>query len=277
MGALNTIMNVKKAEPVLKPSSPVRKRLLGSLEMQTEVRKQPTTVGRLLSRIQPGPSPSLLLGRCADGLPFLIDLGDPHMGAILVSCDQGAGKTHQLQVLADSAVRLNAPSDLQIGVLTFKPGEWGAWERISHRAKFTQGIFAWYDPWAESLIQNLVELAEARQDGRRTGADVLLILDDLNFIEELSFEAQVNLHWLLAYGSQANIWVVGAINAHQAVQFRYWVGPFRTRIIGKISSAANAELLALRGDSTAESLEHGMFRVWTGSGWQTYRLPLLGD
>lgn len=277
MGALTTITTVMKAGDLPERVTTMRSRFRSSRHIGTVSSTRPVTVGELLSSIQRRAFPSVLIGVCADGLPFLIELGEPEMGAILVSCEKGTGKTHQLQVMADSALRLNGPSDLQLGVLTFKPSEWQAWEDSPRSRKYLQGIYAWYDPWAESFIQNLVELAEARQEGRRLGANVLVILDDLNFIEELSYEAQVNLHWLLEYGSQSDIWLVGAINAHQASNYRYWVEPFRTRIIGRVASGRNAEIIAMRPCPGAEGLPPGDFRIWSGHHWRIYRLPLLGD
>ena len=277
MGALSTFstnLNAEQSLDSLTRSRVTPRRLKSRL---TEPRKKPSTVGGLLKSIQACAFPAVLLGECADGLPFLVELGDPEMGATLVSCEKGTGKTHQLQVMAESATRLNAPSDVQIGVLTFKPDEWHSWERSAQHRKYLQGIYAWYDPWAEGLIQNLVDLAEARRGGDRTGADVLFIVDDLNFIEELSYEAQVNLHWLLEYGSQSHIWVAGAINAHLAADFSYWVDPFRTRIIGRVNSTENAGILGLVPNVWAGAVEPGTFRVRAGTEWRTYRLPLLGD
>ncbi len=235
-----------------------------------------TTVGRLLSCIRPYPRRSLLLGQCDDELPFILELGDPELGAILVSCEKGGGKTHQLQVMVDSAALLNTPSQLQIFILTFKPEEWQTWQTSAKRKKHLQGVFAWYDPWAESMLQSLVDLAEARREKQCLGADVLLILDDLNFVEDLSYEAQVNLHWLLEYGSQSAIWPVGAINAHQAKDFRYWVDPFCTRIIGQVKKLENHEILAMQPGPGTDKLEPAVFRAWLGNAWRTYRLPLLG-
>lgn len=278
MGALiNTY--VEKAQLhqnlVTRPMARVRSRYLPS------ARRRPLpgslTVGSLLRTIQPGPTRSLLLGQCEDGRPFLVELGDPEMGSILVSSDKGCGKTHQLQVMVDSALRLNPPSSLQFGVLTFKPEEWQTWQSELQRMKHLQGIYAWYDPWAEVFIQTLVDLAEARRDGGRSGVDVLLILDDLNFIEELSYEAQVNLYWLLEYGAHSGVWLIAGVNAHQATDFRYWVDTFRTRVIGRVTSEESTEILALRSNPAAADLEPGMFTVWSGTDWRTYRLPLLGD
>lgn len=277
MGAINMIVNDVKVNR--KPFSPIksRNRVRQPGVDKPRVPLKATTVGRLLISIRQINSPALLLGECADGLPFIIELGDPFMGAALIGCERSMGKTHHLQVLAESAVKLNPPSALQIGVITFKPGEWQFWERKPGNKKYLQGIFAWYDPWAKVLIKNLAELAETRYDGAKTDAQVVLILDDLGFVEELSYEAQVNLRWLLEYGAQAGVFVVASINADQADRFRFWVEPFRTRIVGRITDEFAAEKLTLRKNSAVDALEPGMFRVWTGSDWRTYRLPLLGD
>ncbi len=277
MGAINMIVNDVKVNR--KPFSPIksRNRVRQPGVDKPRVPLKATTVGRLLISIRQINSPALLLGECADGLPFIIELGDPFMGAALIGCERSMGKTHHLQVLAESAVKLNPPSALQIGVITFKPGEWQFWERKPGNKKYLQGIFAWYDPWAKVLIKNLAELAETRYDGAKTDAQVVLILDDLGFVEELSYEAQVNLRWLLEYGAQAGVFVVASINAGQADRFRFWVEPFRTRIVGRITDEFAAEKLTLRKNSAVDALEPGMFRVWTGSDWRTYRLPLLGD
>lgn len=277
MGAIHTVMPGLQAERGLKPLTRRPVRTVHSRQAERGKRRRTATVGELLTAIQPGNLPFLLLGECADGLPFLVELGNPDRGAILIGCDRGAGKTHQLQVLADSAVRMNAPSEFQVAVITFRPGEWQTWACSPHNKKYLQGIYAWYDPWVATLIQNLVDRAEARLDGMQNGPQILFILDDLNFLEELRFETQVNLHWLLEYGAQANIWVAGAINAGKAAQFRFWVEPFRTRIIGKIADEENARILSSRSESAAEVLEPGLFRTWTGHGWRAYRLPLLGD
>ncbi|MDY6846199.1 MAG: hypothetical protein SVP52_03580 [Chloroflexota bacterium] len=235
------------------------------------------TVGKLLSAINPAPKHALLLGQCKDGLPFLMQLIDPAIGAILIGGDTGCGKTHQLQVLVDSSTRLNPPHDLQVSILTHKPNEWRSFWGWPRQEKFLFQIKAWYDPSAEALIEGLVHLAEARREGLREGASILMILDDFGFVEELSYEAQVNLHWLLAYGAQSGIWIAAAINAIYAEKLRYWIDSFRTRIIGSIRSKSNADILSVAKDSIADGIEPGFFQVWTGADWRLYRLPLLGD
>ena len=233
------------------------------------------TVGGLMETIKPAPKRSLLLGKCVDGLTFLLELGDPELGSILVACDSGCGKTHQLQVMVESAVRTHAPHELQVAVLTLNPLEWSRLNRS--QKKYFQACSAWYDPRSADIIESLTVLAEARREGERQGADILLILDDITAIEDLPMEAQVNLRWLMEYGPQSAIWVIGALDARQASSMQYWVEPFRTRIIGRVDSKQHLESLVLHLDSLKHSVIPGEFQVWTGDDWLSYRLPLLGD
>ena len=235
------------------------------------------TVGKLLTSIKTFPRQSLLLGLCMDGLPFLMDLSDPITGSILITGDPGCGKTHHLQVAVDSAIRTNTPSELQVAVITHNPGEWRYLRESKQYKIYLQDILPWYDIRAETTIQRLTELADARRDGKQDGYKVLFILDDINFIEDLSYEAQVNLHWLLAYGAQSGVLLIASVKSSYANTLSYWLETFRTRILGRIHSTSNAKILANRSDSKVFNLEPPNFRVWSGTEWMTYRLPILGD
>lgn len=277
MGTSNIFVNAMKTYQQLMPDLQSRRLRKSPVLSQTQAFANANTVGKLLSPLYPLPEQSLLLGQCTDGLPFLLGLVDPEMGAVLIGCEGGCGKTHQLQVMVDSALRTNAPHSLQISILTTNPQEWAYLREDKVHNKYLRGINAWYDDRAEEMIQELTKLAEARRHGQRAGAQVLFILDDCNFVEELSYEAQVNLHWLLAYGSQSGIWLVGSLNAGHASGFKYWIECFRTRIMGRVGSQEAAEILAMRDDSQVYGLLPGEFKVHTGTDWLTYRLPLLGD
>ena len=235
------------------------------------------TVGRILSTIQPLPDHAVLLGRCSDGLPLLLTLSDPDIGAILIGGDGDCGKTHHLQVMVDSAIRTHLSKDLQIIILTHHPEDWQYLIQQSQKRKYIQALHAWYDPGAESTLKSLLSLAESRRDGMEEGPKVVLLLDDLNFIESLSFEAQANLHWLLAYGAQSGVWLIGTIKTKMAPRYRYWMELFRTRIIGRVLSKGELADLTLINGQQMKPLEPSEFRVWTGKDWLTYQIPLLGN
>jgi hypothetical protein len=277
MGMTQLFVSPAKALPGVFPGFGSRKRSRMILKARERKMTDALTVGGLMDSIKPAPKQSVLLGKCGDGLPFLFEMGDPELGAILIACDSGCGKTHQLQVMVDSAIRTHSPHEIQVAVLTLNTNEWSSLNRNSKNKKFVQGCYAWYDDHAASMIASLTELAEARLEGERQGADILLILDDITAIEDLPMEAQVNLRWLLEYGPQSAIWIMGTVDARQTSKLRFWVEPFRTRIIGRVDSKQDIEILAMNTSLPVHSAEPGEFQVWTGDSWLVYHLPLLGD
>jgi hypothetical protein len=257
------------------PGLRVRPRTFGSKRKTSQPQTEALTVNTLMAGLSPLPQHSVLLGRCADGLPFLMSLGDPELGAILIACERGYGKTHHVQALVDSALQSHSARKMQFAVLTLNPSEWNRLTDQAPARKYLQGLLAWYDPQAERLIADLTELAESRRGDQRRGPDVLLILDDLPALQDLSWEAQVNLRWLLEYGAQSGIWVVATVNATEVSGFRFWIDTFRTRILGRVTDGAAAEVLAAKATGVAD-LAPGQFQAWTGSSWTSYTLPMLG-
>ncbi len=277
MGTPNLFASALNSYRQMLPEILAKKENRTAVTSQRSLTDRGESIDTLLDRITPMPVHAVLLGQCTDGLPFLMDLTDPQIGAILISCDIGCGKTQQTKVMVESAVRMNTPRELQVCVISLNPQEWESFEKDPERTKYFQGVYAWYEGKAESTIEYLTNLADDRRCGRRQGADVLFVLDDLNFVEELSYEAQVNLHWLLEYGAQSGVWPVATINPDQAAGFRYWLETFRTCIIGRIPSPRIAEDISRYQGVLANDLEPGEFRVWVGREWLTYSLPSLMD
>ena len=276
MGTSNLIITTGELTQVWAPDLKMRKRNRTSLQEKRKTGRSIITVESLIASVKPIPSHAILLGRCQDGLPFLMELGDPEIGAVLIGCEGGYGKTHQLQAMVDSAVKTHAPKEMQVLILTLNPMEW---DRMKHNPQYRDyvlGIHAWYDPRVEDQIQSLTALAEARRASGKGGPSIMMILDDLNYVEDLSLEAQVNLRWLLAYGAQSGIWLVSTLNASLAQDYQYWIEPCRTRILGRVMTQENTRLLGIRSDSEVSSLSPGEFKIWTGMSWMNYRLPLLG-
>jgi hypothetical protein len=238
---------------------------------------KPVTVGRLLSQVQSTPKHTMLLGQCTEGLPVFMGLDDPLAGAILISGENSCGRTHQLQVMADSAIRRYSPEKLQISILTLHPEEWTTLQKGIHQQKYLNAIHAWYDCGSEKLIQKIMNFAEMRRDGLPNTAHQMILLDDLNFIEYLSYESQMNLHWLLAYGAQLGFTMVATLNTVYASNFRYWVDIFRTRIFGRNEINNATDVVAMHPRLETESLAPGSFCVWLEGDWLTYHLPMLGD
>ncbi len=234
------------------------------------------TVTRLLDLVTPLPAHALLLGQCFDGLPFLLSLNNPQIGAMLTVCEPGCGKTHQLQVMADSAMLINEPHDLQIGVVTLNPQEWeGVFVEPRH-SRYNNGLLGWYESRLRGYVESLMRLAEDRRNGKRFGTQMLVLLDDLDAVDGLDYDLQYNLHWLLENGASLGIWLAASLDVEKATAMPYWVQVMRTQIFGRVRASAQAQALAFHQGALTADLQPGEFTTWTGRSWLSYRLPLLG-
>jgi hypothetical protein len=277
MSALNVL--VQSAKPFQRVASgvwPSTIRRPGHIISKTTQGK-PVTVGRLLSQVQSTPNQTMLLGQCTEGLPVFMGLDDPLAGAVLIIGENSCGRTHQLQVMVDSAIRRHSPEKLRISILTLHPEEWATLKKDIHQQKYLKAIHAWYDRGSEILIRKIMNSAEMRRDGQPYTAHHMILLDDLNFIEYLSYESQMNLHWLLTYGAQLGFTMVATLNTVYASNFRYWVDIFRTRIFGRNEINNAADRVAMHPGLETKSLATGSFRVFSEGDWLTYQLPMLGD
>ena len=277
MNPAHLIMNAERTHLDWFPGWLIRNRQTFLLTHKKTHTVKPLTTGQMLTGMDPLPSGSVLLGRCQDGLPLLMALTDPEIGAILISGDAGSGKTHHIQVMVDSAIRTHRPEDLQVMVLTHQPDEWDLLFESERSRGYFKSCHAWYDHRAEEVLQSLFDLAKRRLDVHDSGGLILLVLDDFNFVESLDYQAQFQLHWLLTYGVQSNIWPIAAINAGQASRYRFWIETFRTRIIGRIRSDAYLNHTLFKDEIGMKTLEPATFRVRSGRDWTTYQIPLLGD
>jgi hypothetical protein len=234
------------------------------------------SITQVLDRNQPVPFQTTLIGDCQDGLPFLMDLNQPENGPVLVTGDPETGKTRQLQVMVETALRLYTPRQVQVAVITRWPGDWEDILLGSSRRKFCHAITNLFDRKFMELVMDLTGLAEDRRNGRRRGAQVLLVIDELTGINDLDYEVQVNLRWLLEYGPQSGIWPLVSLEASKTQDMLYWVDVFRTRLLGHMDSITLANDLAIYpGNRCTQLIPSLEFIAWMGSDWITYHLPVL--
>jgi hypothetical protein len=181
------------------------------------------------------PSGSLLLGLAEDGLPVLLNLYDPTPGPLLIAGDQGSGKTVFLKWLAHASDFVE-PGDLQFGVVTPFPEEWGDIEDLPNG----MGIWPAYHPSAHQFLSRLVYWAETLPKTRQA---ILVLVDGLDLLSSNSFHLQQELRWLLENGPQRQIWPVVSTNPAHLSHMLSWLGFFHTRILGKVKHAHNTRLL----------------------------------
>ncbi len=88
MSVSNLLMNARKTYQHLFPGLLSQNRHRLSIRSQVRIpHNHQTTLDNLLESLQHVPSHTILLGQCMDGLPFLMKLGDPDIGAILIGCE----------------------------------------------------------------------------------------------------------------------------------------------------------------------------------------------
>jgi hypothetical protein len=226
----------------------------------------PPTLSSVLADIGPLPREALFLGAASDGLPVLLNLHDPTPGPLFVTGDAGAGKTGLLQSIVKSLIRTHKASDLQYGLITDHADEWGQVEDTSHR----MGVFSASQKDAQDYLLSLSTWAHAN---KRSDQSILLLIDDLEAIAKLDFDALQNFRWLLARGPSRRVWPVITMNAERYGQVLSWIPLFRTRLFGQIKNERVAS--ALGGDkvSALETLEAGMqFSLRENGNWIRFRL-----
>ena len=220
----------------------------------------------VLDEIGPMPREALFMGIAPDGLPVLLNLHDPSPGPILVAGDSGAGKTAFLQNIARGVEQMHEPGDVQFGVITAFPDEWEDVQDCTHCA----GIFPVYH---SSAVDFLYSLSEWAHDNKGSQQSVMLLLDDLENMEQVDFDARQTLRWLLLRGPLRRVWPVITVNAERALQVEAWLEAFRTRVFGHVGQ--NHPVLFEQGDkSIFQSLKSGLqFALPEGKNWMKFWVP----
>jgi hypothetical protein len=221
---------------------------------------------RVLDEVGPMPREALFMGVAPDGLPVLLNVHDPAPGPILVAGDPGAGKTGFLQNIAHGIEVMHEPGEVQFGVLTNFPDEWGEAHEVPHCA----GIFPFYGSSAMDFLYSLSGWAHANKGGQQS---VVLLLDDLENMEQVDFDARQTLRWLLLRGPARRVWPVVTVNAERTSQVEAWLEAFRTRVFGHMHQSRPA-LFAQEDESVFQSLKAGLqFALREDRDWLKFWIP----
>ncbi len=262
-------------------NSPVRSSREFSLALQalTELKTETSTppsdkptpaapaLSDVLAEIGSLPLEALFLGIASDGLPVLLNLHDPHPGPMLIAGDAGSGKTAFLQTIAHSLAQTHSSNDIQFGVITNYPDEWGSIGPTPHRV----GVFAVGHNSTQEFIHSLASWAHSNKN---THQCVLLMVDDLESVASLDIEAIQDFRWLLLRGPARRVWPIVTLSAPRYGQVISWLQNFRTRIFGHVANQGVAE--ALGGDKAfaLDQLEARIqFSLREKENWLRFWLP----
>ncbi|GAB4418986.1 MAG: hypothetical protein Kow002_06280 [Anaerolineales bacterium] len=234
---------------------------------QTKPIPAPPSLADSLAELGPLPREAMLLGLASDGLPVLLNLHDPHPGPLLITADPGAGKTALLQLIAQAVADMHQPESVQFGVVSNYPDEWG------HLEGYPQcvGIFPTYHDSAMDFITSLSGWAHANKGSQQS---LLLLIDDLESMNDLDFDIQQTLRWLLLRGPARRVWPIVTLNAERGTQVDVWLEAFRTRIFGQIKDDRTAASLARLPGVSFRHLQAGIqFALREDADWLRFWIP----
>jgi len=241
-------------------------------EIESAPRTQPTPalppLSEVLAELGPMPAEAMFLGVASDGLPVLLNLHDPVPGPILILGDAGTGKTNLLQAIALAVAVMHQPEQVQFGALTCHPEDWSGMEEIPNNV----GIFPLQHRSSEDFILSLASWAHGNKSSRQS---ILLLLDDLEAIAKLDFDAHQNLRWLLLRGPARRVWPIITVNPNRMQNTPVWLDAFHTRIFGPIQNLHLARQLDAE-KAELDSLNIGtQFALREGNRWLRFWVPGL--
>ena len=147
------------------------------------------------------------------------------------------------------------------------PDEWEHMDVTAHRV----GIFSVTHNSAQDFIRSLASWAHANN---KASQSILLLIDDLEAIAKLDFDALQNFRWLLLRGPARRVWPIITLNAERYGQVLSWIPMFRTRIFGRIAKEHIASALGSDPASALERLEAGIqFSLRENGKWLKFWLP----
>ncbi|MBT3338838.1 MAG: hypothetical protein HN855_15765 [Anaerolineae bacterium] len=234
---------------------------------RTPLQLAPMSLSDTLAEFGTLPQEALFLGAAYDGLPILLNLNDPTPGPILVTGDQGSGKTALLKMIAQAISIIHTPSEVQFGIITSYPNEWEGFEENEN----CMGVFPTYHRDADNFILSLADWAHNNRNEKRFA---LLLIDDLEAMTEMNEDVQQSLRWLLLRGPNRRVWPLVTLNAERRGKVLPWLDAFRTRLFGTVKNMRSAEAISPMRGAGLHLLEPGLeFVLNENRQWVKFWIP----
>lgn len=218
------------------------------------------------------PENSVVFGICDDGLPVLLDLQDPAPGSVLISSSHLEGVIHILQMALFSTLTRTNSGELSILVISRDPDNWQPFQKLAGRHRLE--ILPVYDRVSASAILHFSRILDQRTNGRSRGNLHLLIVDDIDYLNRLDFDALINFQWFAKEGAQYQMRTLAGIQAERVEENDRFLSSFRTRVIGYVSDPFHATWLAnARPPDTTAFHPTEQFCVRINRSWMNFWLP----
>lgn len=168
----------------------------------------------ILYEFSPFPPYSMVIGQCADGLPFMLSLDTPRSGSILVVGEQNWAKMQILNAMSVSSCRINHPEDVSWTVITNNPHQFAELVSSPH----CRAVINPNDRAAGEMVIELSSMVEQRRFGREYGGMQVLMIDDfMSFSPMMSdYSVYLNLKSLVSKGPGCGIWPLISIKSEDA-------------------------------------------------------------
>lgn len=219
------------------------------------------------------PKMTALLGQTIDSLPLLFNLLDSRPGSLLITAEQGMGKTSLLKTITTSLALLNRPEQVRFAVISTRPAEW--MEMNTRFPGYFMNIISSQVKEVGDVIYHLCDLVEARQNGMHTGTTYLLLFDGLEATASMEEDLRANFEWLVRCGASLRIWTVAALDSAHLLTNFHSADLFKTRIIGTVRDRQVASRLLPSGLQSLPD-ETRRFTVRIRQHWVQFRVPEIG-
>jgi len=216
------------------------------------------------------PSEALFLGVAYDNLPVVLNLHDPIPGSILIVGDPGTGKTDMLRTIASAIEKTHSHEEVQFGVVTPHPDEWSGFEKTKNNV----GFFSAHHRSSEDFILSLGSWANGNKWKKQS---VVLLMDGLESITYMDFDAALNLRWLLSHGAERRVWSIVTLSTKNFERLGGWLESFRTRILGNIKDEGVIRKLYAEKADLGSLSARSEFALYEGENWVKFWIPTLDE
>ncbi|NPV75089.1 MAG: NACHT domain-containing protein [Anaerolineae bacterium] len=231
------------------------------------------TLAEFNQRFRQIPEQTAALGVCEDGLPVLLNLNDRRGGPLLVTGDEGCGKTMLLKILVQSALAHDPEQRVLFTVVASQKEDYFEIEQSGLETGQCLGVYEPEDEILETHLQQVVGLIEKRVQRKQAAPPLLVVVDGLEFLITARGEIRNLVELLLRSGMEAKIWLVAALRTADCLEMGRWTRHFRTRLIGHMPNQA-ARRLSLFGGLDAEKLQAQQeFATLAAGKWLIFRTP----
>jgi S-DNA-T family DNA segregation ATPase FtsK/SpoIIIE len=212
-----------------------------------------------------------LLGLDAEGVPIFIRLPAPDVSHVLIAGTTGSGKTEAARTMLASLIHFQKPRELQIIVVDPKGNAFKLFDHLPHLLcpviKNVDDAFA--------NLEWLIAEMQRREQQEITRPRIVLMIDELaDLLMQGGKEVEMNLTRLVQRGRSAGISVIACTQKPTSAAVGSLVkANFPVRLVGKVTSAAEAHVASGIAGSGAEKLAgRGDFILIAGG--EKYRVQM---